>query len=155
MNPNSYYKINGKKYPVFKTPLEKKVLNDLILNDIGVFILNDNGKLKAYNTQSNLPKQFNLFDKLPSLTTTAILKIGLVSVLGIWVYRLGRFTPNLNPFKVDKDYVERMRKKYKDLNSLKYKGTRKSGTGEMKSNAEGETSATLPNGWTIETPTRN
>lgn len=155
MNPNSYYKINGKKYPVFKTPLERKVLNDLILNDIGVFILNDNGKLKAYNTQSNLPEQFNLFDKLPSLTTTTILKMGLFSVLGIWVYRLGRFTPNLNPFKVDKDYVEKMRKKYKDLNSLKYKGTRKESTKGENKEAEFKSSATLPNGWTIETPTRN
>jgi len=153
MKPDAYYKLNGKKYPVFKTPIEKKVINEILLNDIGEFIVYDNGKIKAYNTYNNLPQQFNLFEGFPTLSTTMILKLGLLSVVGIWVYRLGRFSPNLNPFKVDKDYVEKMREKYKDLNQKKYNGTKVS-VGE-KENAEGKTSATLPNGWVIENPNPN
>jgi hypothetical protein len=155
MKPDSHYKINGKSYPVFKAPILKKDIESMILNDIGTFIINDNGKLKAYNTHNNLPQQFSLFKDLPSITTTNILKAGLFSVVALWVYRLGTYRPNLNPFRVDKDHIKNLEKKYRDLNNLRYNGTKKKGTMGENKEAEFKSSATLPNGWTIETPTRN
>lgn len=148
MKPDSYYKINGKKLPVYKTPLEKEVLNQILLNDIGVFLINDNGKIKPYNTRGNLPKQFSLFEDFPTITFQTILKLSFVSVLALWVYRLGTFRPNLNPFKVDKEHLKNLEKKYRDLNKLKYRGRGKSPIGENKE-AEDKTSASLPNGWEI------
>lgn len=104
--PDFHIRVNGLRVPVYKTPFTRATYQRMIMEgDVDRFAIQDQqkGRIKFYSFQDNKIPSYNvLFGNGMDMGLTSIAKIMAVVVMGVWAFRISRFTlglPSLRPSK--------------------------------------------------------
>jgi len=143
MNPNYKVRIKGKSFPVFRSPVTDKQIQELMLSGkTKVFFIHDNksGKIKKYDFSNKLPqnKKIDL-----NIGYDTILKACFTAIMGFYVYKAVTYKP-LNNWKAKNDeWLKKYNEKLRSEKVVKSPGV-------STASESGANISESPNGWVIE-----
>ena len=143
MKSSYQVRIKGKTYPVFRSPVTDKQIQELMLSGkTDIFFIHDNksGKVKKYDFSSKLPKN-QMIDL--SIGYNTILKAGITAIIGFYVYKAITYKPLKGWKEKNDEWLKTQALKVKESKVVRSPGV------STASEPSGNISES-PNGWTIE-----
>tara|TARA_E500000081_G_scaffold155086_1_gene194337 strand:- start:2839 stop:3258 length:420 start_codon:yes stop_codon:yes gene_type:complete len=133
VKPNSTIKIDGRLYPVFRSPVTEDMIQEcLVSGKSNIFFIHDmkSGKMKKYDFTGKMPTRQTIDF---NMSYSSILKVGFGVVVATYVYKVLTFKPFSDFKRKNAEWLKELEKKKK-----------------AKKQSPVDTSGVMPNGWVIE-----